>query len=141
MPKLWPPTNINSNFYGTGAGYPEFCWIIMRLSQLRKGACRPGETVMRTLAMLAGTGWLRPRGSIAFTVKYRLAVLRQLTGPKAGDVVCRGTIEADGIALAEAREVVHATLTVASGEPVNVDVSGTDPDAADITVVGRLPTY
>jgi len=97
--------------------------------------------VMRMVAMLAGNGWLHPRGSIAYTVKYRLEISRRLTGPLAGEVVGRGTVEAESYALADARRAGRATLTIANGDSFAVDVSGDASRSADITVVGRISGF
>jgi hypothetical protein len=95
---------------------------------------------MKLLANFTGSGeLLTPTGRSAVT--YDFSVHRRVTGARAGEISAFGTLLAEKEALAQMPGNPHATLILASGVEVAIQIVRINAVGISYRVTGSLPGF
>lgn len=96
---------------------------------------------MQELAVLEGTGWFRVRGTGSVAARYSIRVRRRITGPRAGDIVAGGTMQADLAVVLQAVAAGEAVLVLSGGEAVAIEITEPGAIVSAFRIVGRVPGF
>lgn len=94
---------------------------------------------MKLLARCAGSGWLRAEGFGSATAAYDFKIFKHISGPHIGQLTTDGRLLSDIGTMIEASAKHWATLILANGRSVKIDVRSVSSNGMEFTLREPIP--